>query len=225
MKIVFVAGTGTDVGKTYIAKSLAATLVANGVRVGVYKPVASGCSEHRGCDDAVNSNSTLAGDTWVASDAEQLWRAAGEPLDLDHVCPQRFRAAVAPDEAARREGKTVDVDLLIRGAEAWREHCDILIVEGAGGLLSPLADNFLNLDLFQKFENAQLVLVAANRLGVIHDVIATSRAAELAGVSVTRSYLSAIDSTGDASSATNANQIRKWCPGLEVRTVAWNGSV
>jgi dethiobiotin synthetase len=230
--MIFVAGTGTEVGKTYVAKELCRAMRRTGIRVGVYKPVASGCirgSAETDCDstlgDQVRACSGLGPDLLVSEDAQQLWEAAGRPMDLDSVCPQRFASAVAPDEAARREGRTIDEDRLIAGALAWQGHCDTLVVEGAGGLFSPLAEGMLNLDLFLRLSADQLVLVAANRLGVIHEVIATCRAARSAGVSVSRLYLSSASPQGDASCSTNAASIRKWCPGLSVHEVAWNGAV
>ncbi|MCO8120945.1 dethiobiotin synthase [Stieleria sp. TO1_6] len=218
MKVIFVTGTGTEVGKTYVASMLAARELRAGIRVGVYKPVASGCirGESSGQVNFVDSPPPL-----VSNDAELLWRAAGKPLDLDAVCPQRFQAALAPDEAARREGKTVDRALLLSGLQRWRGHCETLIVEGAGGLFSPLAEGFLNLDLFLQLDDAELVLVAANRLGVIHDVIATCRAAELQAAGVSRLVLTAAGPKGDESSSSNAAQLKSLCPGLDISELAW----
>jgi dethiobiotin synthetase len=228
LKIVFVAGTGTEVGKTYVAKGLARTMRKTGVPIGVYKPVASGCIPAAQLIQKTQwtpDDSTLDADDLVSEDAIQLWEAAGKPLQINLVCPQRFEAAVAPDEAARREGKTVNAGLLASGTDVWREYCDTLIVEGAGGLFSPLTDHVLNVDLYRQFENAQLLLVAANRLGVIHDVIATCRAAAQMGVAVDRLYLSDAAPQGDPSSKTNAQQIQQWCPEIDVQEVAWGGPV
>ena len=222
LKIVFVAGTGTAVGKTYVAQALARAMLRAGIRVGVYKPVASGCIP---VEVPSRSDSTLVSSGLLSNDASELWKAAGRPLNLDAVCPQRFVAELAPDQAARREGKAIDVDLLFRGALAWQDHCDTLIIEGAGGLFSPLAGDLLNVDLFLKCPAAELVLVAANRLGAIHEVIATSRAAEQAEATVSRLYLSASGPEGDQASHTNAQEIQKWCPALEVHQVTWNGTV
>ncbi|QEF99341.1 ATP-dependent dethiobiotin synthetase BioD 1 [Stieleria maiorica] len=218
MKIVFVSGTGTEVGKTYVAQQLAVAKRDAGIRIGVYKPVASGCIRQGGNSEA--DSTTVAGEL-VSTDAIALWESAGCPLDLDAVCPQRFEAAVAPDEAARRSGRQVDVSLISRGAERWRDHCDTLIIEGAGGLLSPLADDLLNIDLFRMFPDAELYLVAANRLGVIHEVLATCRAAAVSQVTVDRLYLSATGPTTDDSGRSNADQIRHWLPQLDVREVGW----
>ncbi|WP_182869650.1 dethiobiotin synthase [Stieleria mannarensis] len=218
MKIVFVSGTGTEVGKTYVAQQLAVARRDAGLRVGVYKPVASGCIRQGGNSEA---NSTTVGDELVSADAIALWEAAGCPLDLDAVCPQRFEAAVAPDEAARRSGQQVDVSQLARGVDRWRGHCDTLIIEGAGGLLSPLAEDLLNIDLFRMFPDAELYLVAANRLGVIHEVLATCRAAAFSQVTVDRLYLSASGPTADDSGHSNAAQIRHWLPELDVCELSW----
>src|SRR5262245_31815150 len=90
----FVTGTDTGVDKTHVAAMMARALLAAGKRVGVYKPVASGCRNVEGelvCDDAL-----------------ALWEAAGRPGELSRVCPQRFVPALAPHLAARAEGREVD---------------------------------------------------------------------------------------------------------------------
>ncbi|MEO1497621.1 MAG: dethiobiotin synthase [Planctomycetota bacterium] len=158
MNGLFITGTGTEIGKTYVAALIAKQLRDAGVRVGVYKPVASGCS---------TANGEL-----VAEDAVALWEAAGRPLSLDAVCPQRFAAPLAPPLAAAAEGKQIDEDALRCGADVWRDACDFLIVEGAGGLMSPLSQDEYNADLALDL-GLPLVVVAPNRLGVIHDTLTT----------------------------------------------------
>ncbi len=216
MKTVFISGTGTEVGKTYVTASLAAAMIRAGHRVGVYKPVASGCiAASRFREDDPRD----FGQDWVSGDAVSLWDAIGGGDSLDAICPQRFVAAVAPDEAARREGKRVDEAMIFAAAEAWKSRCEILLVEGAGGLFSPLSDRMLNIDAAKRLNVDQLVLVAPNRLGVIHDVIATCRGAAAGGVEPARLYLSATATT-DESADSNADQIRRWCPDLIVETVS-----
>ena len=102
---LFVTGTDTEVGKTYVAALIAKSLVAAGHRVGVYKPTASDC---------INDGSQL-----VSEDAVVLWEAAGRPLNLDAVCPQRFRAPMAPHLSAIAEGRQMDSQLLRTGISAW----------------------------------------------------------------------------------------------------------
>ncbi|MEM6365304.1 MAG: dethiobiotin synthase [Planctomycetota bacterium] len=211
MDLIFVGGTDTDVGKTVVASRLAKRLSAK-TRLGVYKPVASGCIP----DD---------NNTWLSTDARELWLAAGSPREMDAVCPQRFGAALAPAEAARAEGRTVDIAKMLDGAKSWQPFCDTLIVEGAGGLFSPLADGVLNIDFFHSLKSIsaspELLLVAANRLGVIHQVISTIRAAMADGVSIDHLMLSTVTAEPDESVATNAKEIARWFPQLNIECLGW----
>ena len=159
---LFITGTDTGVGKTAVAVALAAERRAAGVRVGVYKPVASG---------VVFDGS---------SDIERLWQAAGRPLSLANVCPQAFAAAIAPVQAAAVEGRRVDEQLLRDGIRPWREASELVIVEGAGGLFSPLGERSLNVDVARDL-GLPLVVVDAARLVMIGRTLATVRAARAEG--------------------------------------------
>jgi dethiobiotin synthetase len=164
---IFVTGTDTDVGKTAVAVVLVRRLVAAGVRVGVYKPVATG----------------------NAADAAALWEAAGRPLTLDQVCPQVFPAAISPPRSAAAAGTEVDAALLSRGLEPWTRGFDAVVVEGAGGLFSPLADGVSNADLAGML-GLPLVVVDAARLGAIGRTLATVTAARARGLAVAAVVLS-----------------------------------
>lgn len=157
-KGLFITGTGTGVGKTYVGALIARELHKSGNRVGVYKPVASGC-ENRGGE-------------LLAADAIALWDAAGRPGTLDAVCPQKFAAPLAPHLAARVEGRRVDADLLRRGIDFWQETSDFVLIEGAGGLMSPISDDDYNADLAAEF-GFPLLVVAANELGAINATLQT----------------------------------------------------
>jgi dethiobiotin synthetase len=159
---LFVVGTDTDVGKTFVASRIAAALVRTGLKVGVYKPAASGC--HR------------VGRALVSDDAVALWNAAGRPGSLKAVCPQRFAAPLAPHLAARQEKKQLDAGLLRAGLKHWTESSDIVIVEGAGGLMSPLGDHEYVADLAADF-GFPLIVVVPNRIGAINCALLTLIAA------------------------------------------------
>jgi dethiobiotin synthetase len=163
MKGLFITGTDTGVGKTYVAALIARSLVAAGHRVGVYKPAASGCTR-----DATGK--------LVSDDAVALWNAAGQPGDLERVSPQCFAAPLAPHLAARTEGKTLDANLLRSGLDYWKGCSDVVIVEGAGGLLSPLGERECVADLAQDF-GYPLVVVTRNTLGTINATLQTLFAA------------------------------------------------
>jgi dethiobiotin synthetase len=159
---LFVVGTDTGVGKTFVATRIVAALAREGLCVGVYKPAASGCRR--------------IGRALVSDDAVALWRAAGEPGELKAVCPQRFAAPLAPHLAAREERKEIDARLLRRGLDYWRKRSEIVIVEGAGGLMSPIGERDYVADLADEFGFA-LVVVAPNRIGTINSTLLTLIAA------------------------------------------------
>lgn len=155
---LFVTATDTEVGKTYVATLIVRELTRKGVRVGVYKPTASDCVSD--------------GHQLISEDAVALWEAAGRPLNLEAVCPQRFRAPLAPHLSAQVEGRQLDTELMRNGAEVWADECDILIVEGAGGLMSPISDDEYIADIAYDL-GYPLIVVAPNVLGVINQTLQT----------------------------------------------------
>jgi dethiobiotin synthetase len=108
----------------------------------------------------------------VSPDAVRLWEAAGCPGELNQVCPQKFRASLAPHLSARADGQRVDPQLLRDGIRFWQETCDIVLVEGAGGLMSPVSDDDYNADLAAEF-GYPLLVVSANVLGTINATLQT----------------------------------------------------
>ena len=178
-------GTDTDVGKTAVAVAIVRGLMRSGfqsgLRVGVYKPVASGVP-----------TGAAAG-----SDIARLWEAAGRQLSMEAVCPQRFEAAISPPRSALAEGRRIDDTLLRSGFDAWRNASDIVIVEGAGGLFSPLGETTLNVDLARDLD-LPLVVVDAARLGAIGRTLAVVRAARAEGLHVAAVVLSQIEPSGSS---------------------------
>lgn len=201
MRGLFVIGTDTDVGKTYVACKLVRAWRAK-LRVGVYKPVLSGCQPDE------------------PNDAEQLLAAANIQVGLERVCPQRFEAAVAPPIAAQLAGRQVDEQLLIDGAHWWNDHCDFLVVEGAGGALSPISDNFTVLDLAQRLQ-LPLLLVVADRLGCVNQTLLTVEAAVHRHLSIFAIVLNRLPcESGNSSNQHQSEQLlRNWLPHTQlVRT-------
>jgi dethiobiotin synthetase len=208
---LFITGTGTGVGKTYVGTLIARSLRASGLRVGVYKPVASGCEQRGG--------------HLVSPDAVALWEAAGRPATLEQVCPQKFAAPLAPHLAARAEGRRVDPRLLREGIKVWRDTSDIVLVEGAGGLMSPLSDDDYTADLALEF-GYPLVIVAANVLGTINATLQTlitasacCRGLGVAGI-VLNSPVSLVD---DLSVSSNAEELAQRCTAPLLALVKQNG--
>ena len=130
---LFITGTDTDVGKTVAACAIAATLRGRGMRVGVCKPIATGCR--------------FDVSRLVSDDAEALAHYADCRLPLDVVNPVRYREALAPLVAADRAGRPVGFDLIAESLERLDAASDVMLIEGIGGLLVPLADDVAVLDL------------------------------------------------------------------------------
>jgi dethiobiotin synthetase len=206
---LFVTGTDTGVGKTHVAALIARHLTRSGLRVGVYKPAASGCRREQGLV--------------VSDDALLLWEAAGRPCELEWVCPQRFLAPLAPHLAAREEGKRLDPDRLRTGLNHWLRHSDVVLVEGAGGLMSPLGDEEYVADLACDF-GFPLVVVARNALGTINQTLQTLITAatfrdglEVAGVVLNHPA----PLPDDPSVRTNRREIEARCVPPILAEVAW----
>lgn len=188
---LFITGTDTGVGKTRVAAAIARQLAAERVKVGVYKPAASGCER--------------VGNQLVSGDAALLWEAAGRPGDLVHVCPQIFAAPLAPHLAAQEEGKQLDEGLLSTGIEYWLERSDVVLVEGAGGLLSPLGEQKYVADLAHAF-GFPLVIVAPNRIGTINQTLQTLLAAQAYALEVAGIVLNDLLPPEPADASVHSNQ-------------------
>jgi dethiobiotin synthetase len=209
---LFITGTDTGVGKTHVAAMIARSLLECGRRVGVYKPAASGCRIEDG--------------RLVADDAVALWEAAGRPGSLERVCPQCFRAPLAPHLSARVEGRELDIGLLRRGVRFWQANSDIILVEGAGGLMCPLADDQYVADLARDL-GYPLVVVSANRLGVINHTLQTLITAGSFGdgLPVAGVVLNNPDPPSeDASRSSNREELARHCGAPILAEVAWGES-
>ncbi len=158
---IFITGTDTGVGKTIVAATLARLLKMRGVNVGVMKPVTSGCREEDG--------------RLVSDDALLLCQAAGTSC-TDDVAPYLLREPVAPAEAAKRDGIVIDFGRIREAFERLAASHDYVIVEGAGGLMVPLAGGLLVADLARQLD-LPLLVVARPNLGTINHTVLTCFAA------------------------------------------------
>ncbi|MBW2281658.1 MAG: dethiobiotin synthase [Deltaproteobacteria bacterium] len=169
MRALFVTGTDTGCGKTSVACALARTARAAGLRVRVLKPVETGCEEHAG--------------ERVAADARALAEAAGDTRGADALCPYRLALPAAPEIAARREGVRIDperLDAAFTAASNPAAGADLLLVEGAGGLLVPIGDGLDMAGLAARWK-LPLLVVARASLGTINHTLLTLEAARARG--------------------------------------------
>ena len=168
-KGIFITGTDTGVGKTFFACGLAAYLRELGYRVGVMKPAETGCEEKDG--------------TLVPQDAVRLKNVSGSTEPIEKICPYRLREALAPSIAAERAGVKIDIDhLLSVYGEIGARH-DITLVEGAGGLMVPLLPSYTSADLACVMK-LPVIVVAANKLGVINHLLLTLEHASCKGLRI-----------------------------------------
>ena len=171
---IFITGTDTGVGKTYVARGIAAALRAQGVNVGVMKPAESGCAERAG--------------KLIPADALALMKAAGVKDPLSLVNPYRFRKPLAPSVAAELERKHIDAGKIINAFRALSRRHDFMIVEGAGGIMVPLTKEYLYLELAQELK-LPVLIVARPGLGTINHTLLTiealkGRGLKIAGIAI-----------------------------------------
>ena len=160
---LFITATDTEVGKTVVTAALTVLLQRRGLRVGVFKPVATGCVRR-----------VRLG--LVSEDTDYLAYFADSPDPLDVINPVRYGPALAPAAAARRAHRPVDFDAIYDAYARVCSHSDVVLVEGVGGLLVPLADNVYVADLAKEFA-LPLVIVARATLGTVNHTLLTLEAA------------------------------------------------
>lgn len=185
---IFLTGTGTGVGKTVAGCVIAAHWAAEARNPRVMKPAESACA--------------LIDSRLVPRDALALKTAAGDPRPLEEICPYRYEVPLTPAHAAEREGVPPDVGRIVAQVEALKKEGGPLLVEGAGGLLAPLAEGVLMSDLALR-ANLPLVLVAPLGLGAINHTLLSVREAKRQGLRVLGVILS--DTTGEATPAAERN--------------------
>ncbi len=195
-----VAGTDTGVGKTFVACCLLAVLRARGVRVRAMKPVESGCAATVNADE----------------DGSRLAHAAGQTEPGSSLV--RLAAPLAPPDAADLEGARLDYGAWLSTARRLASACELLVVEGAGGLLSPLTWERTVLDLAVD-THARALLVAADRLGSINHTRLCALALAQRGVPLAGIVLSA-PREPDGATGRNAAALARVLPGIPLASLA-----
>jgi dethiobiotin synthetase len=162
---LFVTGTGTEVGKTVVAATIARTLTGEGRRVAVFKPAVTGLDEG------------------VETDHELLRRASGSGQSDEEIAPYRYGPPASPHLAAAMAGEEIDPEHLRRAAAAAAEEADAIVCEGVGGLFVPLSPAYLVRDLAADL-GYPLIVVASPGLGTINHTLLTVEAARAASLEV-----------------------------------------
>lgn len=166
-KHVFVTGTDTEVGKTRISVGLMALLQQKGLKTAGMKPIASGCEWLEG--------------EWKNEDALAMIAQSDVPLPYTMVNPYAFEPAIAPHIAAKQAGVTICLNTIKKCYQQISEQAEAVVVEGAGGWLVPINDDYTMADLAQKLE-LPVVLVVAIKLGCINHTLLTVESIQQKGL-------------------------------------------
>ncbi|MBP6012697.1 MAG: dethiobiotin synthase [Alphaproteobacteria bacterium] len=177
MTLTFITATGTELGKTYVACRLIEALRARGTAVDAIKPVLSGF-------DPADA---------AASDSGLILQALGRPAnanEIDTISPWRFKAPLSPDMAAEREGARLALDQV--AAFCRKPRAGITLIEGAGGIMSPLGHDFTNLDLIKALD-VRTILIAGTYLGTISHTLTACAVRPHAAIVLSESTASPVD--------------------------------
>jgi len=154
-KTYFISGIDTDCGKTMVTSLLARELYQQGINVITQKMVQTGSSE-------------------IADDLREHRRIMGidlQKVDLDHTtCPYIFKFPASPHLSARMEQVTIDPEIISRSTKKLEEKYDLVLLEGAGGLMVPIQDDLLTIDYLQG-KGHPLILVSSSKLGSINHTL------------------------------------------------------
>jgi len=197
---MFITGTDTGVGKTAVACGFARVFADAGLKVGVLKPVETGC-RREGC-------------RLIPRDGLELIKASGTDQAVESVVPYCLEAPLAPLSAAREAGVELRLERIFQILDRMPGECEFIIVEGAGGLMVPVREHFFFIDLIKASELPCLI-VAANRLGVINHTLLSIQALHDRGIAVLGVVLNQLTREADPSCASNAEMISRLA-GVEV---------
>ncbi len=194
MKTIFITGTDTGVGKTMVSASLAAFLsFTKHMNVGVMKPFETGLLKD-------NRDARLR-------DASLLREASGSSDDLSDISPYTFEAPLAPEIAAGLEHAKVDLRVLDTAYKKLVTQHDIVIVEGAGGIMVPIKKNFFYADLIERW-NALVIIVARLSIGTINHTLLTYDFLKKTGIKVIGVILNNNDRTKITTAKTNVEALK-----------------
>lgn len=151
MKSIFITATNTDIGKTHTTIKLSDELNRQGYKVGVFKPIETGVKT-------------------LPEDGVKLLKASkNTDITLDDVVPVRFSLPAAPFVA--KQDKKINFEKILKSYQNIKENSDIVLVEGAGGLLVPVEENFFMIDFIKLLDIDKTLLVTSNALGSINETL------------------------------------------------------
>ena len=191
----FITGSDTGVGKTCIACELIRQLTSLDVKLETRKPVESGC--------AIDDSGEL-----IPADALELQSANNNAETIDRIAPYRFHAALAPPRAAAQAGCHLKLTDLVNACSLDNSN-HLLLVEGAGGIYSPLAENGLNADLASLLQLAVIVVIN-DRIGAVNQALMTIQAVESRHLAIAAIIMNQVGEETDKD-MDNSDDLRNRC--------------
>ncbi len=162
-KALFITGTDTDIGKTYVSRLLADTFHSLGEKISYIKPVQTGC--------VYNNKGKL-----TAPDADYVFGGSAiQNKAYEYHVPYRFEPACSPHLAARQNSVTISFDTINNSLKTISSQMDMVLVEGAGGILAPLSETTFMLDLMCHLD-LPVILVTTPKLGTLNHTLLSVRA-------------------------------------------------
>ena len=180
MNSVFISGTDTDVGKTYVTAGLAGAMRKEGIDVGIMKPFAAGAQETTG---------------YKSKDVQILTKAACVQDEEELVNPYFFPIPASPYTAVQNLGMKVEIDYVLKNFEKLKKIHDVLLVEGMGGIMTPILENYFITNLIKDMK-LDTILISSSRIGTVNHTLMTCKMCENFGVSIRGIIINDLDSNG-----------------------------
>ncbi|HUU49024.1 MAG TPA: dethiobiotin synthase [Nitrosopumilaceae archaeon] len=180
MNSIFVTGSDTDVGKTFVTAGLAVTLRKMGIDVGIMKPFAAGSPQKKG---------------FKSEDVEILSKAAQVSDSENLMNPQFFKMAASPYTASKELKVKVRVDLVLSNFKKLSKLHSMLLVEGMGGIMTPILKNYFVSDLIKEMR-LPAVIVTRTKIGTVNHTIMTCKMCEKYKIPIKGIIINNFDSDG-----------------------------
>jgi len=197
---LFFTGTDTGVGKTFVTVQLLRLLREAGIRAVGMKPICCGDRD----------------------DARRLLAAGAEGVTIEELNPIWLQSPVAPSVAAQIERIDIDIEKIYHCFTILSQRFEIVLVEGVGGWLVPIAPDFFMSDLVKRLD-LPVAIVTENRLGCLNHVLLTFESVRTRGFSCAAIILNRANSAGDLAQTTNEGELRRLLPDTILLPVAENG--
>ncbi|MCK4752179.1 MAG: dethiobiotin synthase [Planctomycetes bacterium] len=201
---LFITGTDTGVGKTLIAGTIARILTDKGLKVGVFKPIATGC--HRNWEGL------------ISSDTEFLANCANSDLDFSTITPVGYLTPAAPIVSAAQDNIPIDFNKIADAYKDICQNCDIVIVEGIGGVRVPLTAEFDLLDLAAEFALPTVIVTRPN-LGTINHTLMTIDCISAAKLKIAGIVINSYNAIEATVAENSAEQVITQCSGVNVLSI------